>query len=121
MKDRLEAIEARYNQITEALSDINIVSNIKRMTELSKEQRSIEDTVNKYREFKALEKTIEDLEILSHDSDVEMRELAMSELEEAREKIANVEEELKVLLIPKDPNDDKNVIVEIREIGRAHV
>lgn len=114
MKDRLEAIEARYNQITEALSDINIVSNIKRMTELSKEQRSIEDTVNKYREFKALEKTIEDLEILSHDSDVEMRELAMSELEEAREKIANVEEELKVLLIPKDPNDDKNVIVEIR-------
>lgn len=114
MKDRLEAIETRYNQITEALSDINIVSNIKRMTELSKEQRSIEDTVNKYREFKALEKTIEDLEILSHDSDVEMRELAMSELEEAREKIANVEEELKVLLIPKDPNDDKNVIVEIR-------
>lgn len=114
MKDRLEAIETRYNQITEALSDINIVSNIKRMTELSKEQRSIEDTVNKYKELKALEKTIEDLEILSHDSDVEMRELAMSELEEAREKIANVEEELKVLLIPKDPNDDKNVIVEIR-------
>ncbi|HOI46489.1 MAG TPA: peptide chain release factor 1 [Bacilli bacterium] len=114
MKDRLEAIETRYNQITEALSDINIVSNIKRMTELSKEQRSIEDTVNKYKELKALEKTIEDLEILSHDSDVEMRELAMSELEEAKEKIANVEEELKVLLIPKDPNDDKNVIVEIR-------
>jgi peptide chain release factor 1 len=114
MKDRLDAIETRYEQITEALSDINIVSNIKKMTELSKEQRSIETTVEKYRELKKIEHTITDLEILIHDTDIEMRELAASELEELRLKQVQVEEDLKVLLIPKDPNDEKNVIVEIR-------
>jgi len=114
MKERLDAIERRYEQITEALSDINIVSNIKRMTELSKEQRSIEDTVVKYREYKALESTIEDLEVLSHDSDPGMRDLAVAELDDAKSKIVSLEEEIKLLLIPKDPNDDKNVVVEIR-------
>jgi len=114
MRERLDAIEKRYVQITDALADLNITSNIKRMTELMKEQRSIEKTVLKYREFRNLETTIVDLEFLSKDSDPGMRELAESELEEAKSSIQTLEEEIKVLLIPKDPNDEKNVIVEIR-------
>jgi peptide chain release factor 1 len=114
MRDRLEVICERYNQITELLADPNIVSDIKKLTELSKEQRGLENVVNKYNELKQLEADIIDLKEMAHDSDKDLREMAELEHEASEERIAQIEEEIKILLIPKDPNDEKNVIVEIR-------
>jgi peptide chain release factor 1 len=114
MRDRLEVICERYNQITEMLSDPAIVSDIKKLTELSKEQRGLEAVVNKYTELKQLERDIEDLKEMSKDSDPDLREMAELELSESQEKIEKIIEDIKILLIPKDPNDEKNVIVEIR-------
>ena len=114
MKDRLEVICTRYNQITEMLSDPSIVSDIKKLTELSKEQRGLEAVVNKYKELIQLERDIEDLKEMSKDSDPDLREMAEIELVSSEERIEKIIEEIKILLIPKDPNDEKNVIVEIR-------
>ena len=114
MRDRLEVICTRYNQITEMLSDPNIVSDIKKLTELSKEQRGLEAVVVKYKELLQLERDIEDLKEMSKDSDPDLREMAELELVSSEERIEKIIEEIKILLIPKDPNDEKNVIVEIR-------
>ena len=85
MKDRLEVIQARYDQISKDLLDINIVSDIKKMTALSKEQRSLEKTVEKYQALLACEKNISELKELVHDSDPDIREMAEMELTEAQE------------------------------------
>ena len=114
MRDRLEVICERYNQITEMLSNPEIVSDIKKLTELSKEQRGLEAVVNKYTELKQLERDIEDLKEMSKDSDPDLREMAELELEESKTRLETLLEEIKILLIPRDPNDDKNIIVEIR-------
>ncbi len=114
MKDRLEVIQARYDQISKDLLDINIVSDIKKMTALSKEQRSLEKTVEKYQALLACEKNISELKELVHDSDPDIREMAEMELAEANELLSTLTDEIKILLIPKDPNDEKNVVMEIR-------
>lgn len=114
MIDRLEVIRQRYNQIGEQLTDLNIVSDIKKMTALAKEQRSLEKVVNKYEDLIKLQKDIEDLKEMVNDSDVEIKQMAEIELEEAQLRLPQLEEEIKILLLPKDPNDEKNVIVEIR-------
>ena len=100
MKDRLEVICARYNQITEMLSDPSIVSDIKKLTELSKEQRGLEAVVNKYTELIQLERDIEDLKEMSKDSDPDLREMAEIELVSSEERIEKIIEEIKILLIP---------------------
>ncbi|XMB67575.1 peptide chain release factor 1 [Mycoplasmatota bacterium zrk1] len=114
MLDRLKAIEKRYLEINEKLMSPDIVKNIKSMTELSKEQRSLEETVNLYREYVKLLDEIESLKEMMKDEDVEIRDMAEMELSELKDKPRIIEEKLQVLLIPKDPNDEKNVIVEIR-------
>lgn len=114
MRDRLDAMEKRYEQINELLADPAIVTNVKKLTELSKEQSSIAEAVMKYQEYKKLLSSIEDLKELAKDKDPEISELASGELEETEERLVKIEEELKILLIPKDPNDEKNVIIEIR-------
>ncbi len=114
MKDRLEVIKMRYDQISKDLLDINIVSDIKKMTALSKEQRSLEKIVEKYQALLACEKNISELKELVHDVDLDIREMAEAELLEAQESLNNLTDEIKILLIPKDPNDEKNVVMEIR-------
>ncbi len=114
MKDRLESMKKRYYQINEELSDPSITSNIDRLTQLSKEQRELEKTVGRYEKYLEIESSIEDLKEMSKDSDPDIREMANMELEENRETLKKLEDELHKLLIPKDPNDKKNVIVEIR-------
>lgn len=114
MIDRLEVICERYEQITNMLQDPEVVKDIKKLTELSKEQRSLETIVNKYNEYKQTLADIEDLKEMTHDEDKDLREMAETELISNEEKKNKIEEEIKVLLIPKDPNDEKNVIVEIR-------
>lgn len=114
MIDRLEVIRQRYQQIGEQLIDPNIVSDIKKMTALAKEQRSLEKIVVKYQELQKLNQDIIDLKEMVNDSDPEIREMAQMELDEANNRLPELEEEIKILLLPKDPNDEKNVIVEIR-------
>ena len=114
MKDRLNMMEERYEEINNLLTQPEIVCDIKRLTELSKEQRSLEKVVVLYREQKKLEESIPDLKEMKKSDDAEMAEMATMELEEAEARLVVIEDEIKILLLPKDPNDDKNVIVEIR-------
>lgn len=114
MFDRLEAVVQRYNKINELLADPKKATDIKKLTELSKELRSLETIVEKYNEYKELVKQINDLKEMCDDDDPEIAEMAEAELEEKKPLLPKLEEELKILLLPKDPNDEKNVIVEIR-------
>lgn len=114
MIDRLEVIRQRYEQIGEQLTDPSIVSDIKKLTALAKEQRSLEKVVVKYEELKKIQKDITDLKEMINDTDPDIKEMAEMELEEALTRLPALEEEIKILLLPKDPNDEKNVIVEIR-------
>lgn len=114
MFERLEAILERYEKINEMMADPAIVTDIKKLTELSKEQRGLEETVNVYTEYKEIAASIEDLKEMAKDSDPEISEMAEMELEELKPRLPELEERLEILLIPKDPNDEKNVIVEIR-------
>lgn len=114
MLDRLKIMDERYEEINKLLADPEIVCDVKKLTELSKEQRSLEKPVMLYREQVKLENSIADLKEMKNSSDAEMAEMAAMELEETTARIAEIEEEVKILLLPKDPNDEKNVIVEIR-------
>ena len=112
MIERLDAIEKRYNEIDTELSSPDIVSNIKKMTELSKEKTSLEKTVLVYKDYKQILSDIEEAKEMLHDKD--MAEFAKEELNNAESEKTRLESELEILLIPHDPNDEKNVIVEIR-------
>ncbi|MDP3130830.1 MAG: peptide chain release factor 1 [Bacillota bacterium] len=114
MHERLEQIEQRYIAIGELLSDPEIAADLKRRTTLSKEQRALEKIVVAYRSYRDLLAEIEGLSLMKDDADPDIRAMAESELSEAQPKIAVHEEKLKTLLSPKDPSDEKNVIVEIR-------
>lgn len=112
MIDRLEATLKRYNEINDELSNPDVFSDIKKMTELSKEKNRLEELVSTYSEYKNVLKGIEDDKDLIHDE--ELGEMAREELSSLEEKKKNIEEKLKILLIPHDPNDEKNVVVEIK-------
>lgn len=112
MIDRLDMIEKQYEAINEELQNVAATSNIKRLTELMKKLRSIEETVETYRRYKNVINQIKDLKELLNDP--EMKELAEVELLNFYDEEAKLLEKIKVLLIPRDPNDEKDVIVEIR-------
>ena len=115
MFDKLEDLVVRFNEILEELNDPTVVNDQDKFRKLMKEQNDLSDIVEKYREYKQTKENIEDsLTILDEESDEELKELAKEELSESKERLVQIEEELKILLLPKDPNDDKNVIVEIR-------
>ncbi|MBP3039087.1 peptide chain release factor 1 [Bacillaceae bacterium Marseille-Q3522] len=115
MFDRLQAVEDRYERLNELLSDPEIVNNPDKLREYSKEQAGIQETVDTYREYKDVKKQLQDARaMLDEKLDAEMREMVKEELGELEEKQEELEDRLKILLIPKDPNDDKNVIMEIR-------
>lgn len=114
MIERLNQIETRYEEITNLMMDPSVVSDIKKVTELSKEQSSLRETVETYREYKQVLAEIKDLKEMVKDGDAEIREMAELELSELTSKPSELEAKLEVLLIPKDPNDEKNVIMEIR-------
>ena len=116
MFDRLANVEARYNEINEQLSDPNVVSDQQNFTALMRELKNLTPIVEKYREYAAAKRGMEEArEILDESGiDRELREMAQEELVENREKLEQCSQELTILLLPRDPNDDKNVIVEIR-------
>ena len=115
MFDRLQAVEDRYDRLNELLSDPSIVNDLNKLREYSKEQSDIQDTVLAYREYKVVQVQLKDAkEMLNEKIDPEMRDMVKEELSELEDQIEEIEARLKILLIPKDPNDDKNVIMEIR-------
>ena len=115
MFDKLEDLLIRYSEIQEELSDPSVVNDVNRFRKLMKEQNDLSEIVTAYTEYKDTKAAIEDsLAILEEESDEEMRELAKEELNSCKERVEELESQLKILLLPKDPNDDKNVIVEIR-------
>ncbi len=112
MIERLNILEKRYNEIVEDLGNPDVLSDYSKTLELSKEKGRLEPTITKYNEYKSLKEEIEGLKDMVNDP--EMGEMARLELEESQSRLATVEDELQVLLIPKDPNDEKNIIMEIR-------
>ncbi len=115
MFDKLEDLLQRYEELQNELNDPNVVNDQARFRKLMKEQNDLADVVAEYKRYKQTKQDIDDsLLMLEEESDEEMRELAKEELAEAKERLEECEQNLKILLIPKDPNDEKNVIVEIR-------
>lgn len=115
MFDRLEDLLQRFEELMLELNDPSIANDQDRFRKLMKEQANLTPIVEAYREYKQCKDTVEEsLAILDEESDEEMRELAKEELNDSKARIEELENELKILLLPKDPNDDKNVIVEIR-------
>lgn len=115
MFDRLDDILIHYEELMEELNNPSVTEDQKRFRKLMKEQSDLAPIVETYKEYKKAKQDVEDsLSLLEEESDEEMRELAKEELSEAKKKIEELEQKLKVLLLPKDPNDDKNIIMEIR-------
>src|SRR5713226_5468103 len=115
MFERLDQIEARYEELNQALASPDITSDSAKYQKTAKAHSEISAIVEKYREYKDLKKGIaESKAVLADEKDPEMRAYAQEELEKLEPRVAGIEEELKVLLLPKDPNDEKNVIIEIR-------
>ena len=112
MFQKLDAVEKRYDELTAKISDPEVIANQSEWQKYMKEHASLVDIVEKYREYKLAKSNFEEAKEMLNDK--ELKELAELEMEELRVKIPKLEEELKILLIPKDPDDDKNIICEIR-------
>ncbi len=115
MFDRLQSVEDRYDRLNEMLSDPEVVSDTKKLREYSKEQSDLQETVEAYREYKEVQAQLSDAKAMFDEKmDADMREMVKEEVAELEDRSKELEERLHILLIPKDPNDDKNVIMEVR-------
>ncbi len=115
MFDRLDDILIHYEEVMQALNEPGVTEDQNRFRKLMKEQADLSPIVDAYKAYKQAKQDIEDsLALLEEESDEEMRELAKEELSDARKRVEELEQQLKILLLPKDPNDDKNIILEIR-------
>ena len=112
MFQKLEAVEKRYEELNKLISDPEVISRQSEWQKLMKEHSEIQEVVEKYREYKKVNQALEEAKEMLSDKD--LKELAEIQMEEAKEQLPKLEDEIKMLLIPKDPNDDKNVICEIR-------
>ena len=114
MIDRLKMMEKRYDEINELLTKPEVLSDVSQLKALSKEQRSLEKVVVLFREQKKLQDALPDLKEMKRSTDEELRQLAELEYEETTKRIDEIDEEMKILLLPKDENDERNVVVEIK-------
>ncbi|MDE7279660.1 MAG: PCRF domain-containing protein, partial [Oscillospiraceae bacterium] len=116
MFEKLKLTEQKYEEISNKLTDPEVIGDNKLYASLMKEYKNLTPVVEKYREYVRCKKTMEDARELLDEAggDKEMKELAQLEFDESREALETLGEELKILLLPKDPNDEKNVIIEIR-------
>ena len=112
--DKLEKLSERYWKLEEELSKPEVIKDVKKYRELSREHKELSELFETYQEYKKLQKELRDTKELLKSSDKDIRELAQEELERIQKKLSELEERLKFLLVPKDPNDSKNVILEIR-------
>ncbi|ANY70686.1 peptide chain release factor 1 [Paenibacillus algorifonticola] len=115
MLDRLQALADRYEKLSELLCDPDVASDPKRLREYSKEQSDLQQSYEAYTEYKQVSEQLDDAKVMQGEKlDDEMREMVKMEIDELSDRKEELEEKIKILLLPKDPNDDKNVIVEIR-------
>jgi peptide chain release factor 1 len=114
MFDRLGQLEARYEELGRQLGDPALLSDQKKFQTTAKQHRDLEAVVEKYREYRKITEGLAEARAMLNDSDAGMREMAQAELDDLQPRVAPVEEELKLLLLPKDPNDEKNVVLELR-------
>ena len=114
MFDRLDQLEARYNDLSQQMSDPTLVNDQKKFQAIAKAHRDMEPTVEKFREYRSLKQAIADAKTMLTESDPEIKEMAQAELAELEPRLEPIEDALKVMLLPKDPNDEKNVILELR-------
>ncbi len=116
MFDRIASIEVRYNELTELMAQPDVATNPSRLQQYAREQRDLEPIVVAFRQYKQTLHALEETQVLLNDGlDADLRELAQEELDRLREQRRALEEEIKFLLLPRDPNDQKNVIIEIRQ------
>src|SRR5271169_4699619 len=114
MFDRLDQLEARYEDLGRQMSDPTLVNDQKKFQSIAKQHRDMEPTVEKFREYRKIKDGIAEAKAMLADPDPDVKEMAQAELDTLEPRLAPVEEQLKVLLLPKDPNDEKNVILELR-------
>src|ERR1700722_2618899 len=115
MFERLDQIEVRYEELTQALLSPEITNDSAKYQKTAKAHSEVSEIVEKYREYKDLKRGIaESKSVLADETDLDMRAYAEEELAKLEPRVDRIEEELKVLLLPKDPNDEKNVVLEIR-------
>ena len=115
MFDKLEDLLIRFEEIMGELQEPDVVNDQSRFRKLMKEQNDLTPIVEAYKEYKSCKQNIEDsLTMLEEETDEELKELAKEELNDSKKRVEELEQELKILLLPKDPNDDKNVMIEIR-------
>ena len=115
MFDKLDDILMRLEEVLNQLSEPDVAADAAKFQKLMKEQAELQPIADAYKDYKTQKQTIEEsLMLLEEESDEEMREMLKEELSDAKKRVEELEQELKVLLLPKDPNDDKNVIVEFR-------
>ncbi|MFT4112922.1 peptide chain release factor 1 [Silvibacterium sp.] len=114
MFERLEQIETRYEDLGRQLAEPEIISDQQKYQKIAKQHRDLESLVEKFREYREVTTGIADAKVMVNEDDADIRAMAEEELAQLEERLPGIEEELKILLLPKDPNDEKNVIVEIR-------
>jgi len=114
MFDRLEQLESRYEEFGRQLGSVEIVNDHEKYQKIAKQHRDLEAVVNKYRDYKQVKTGIADAESMMGEADEEIRAMAAEELAELQARLPKIEDDLKVMLLPKDPNDEKNVVLEIR-------
>ena len=113
-KQKLEELEARFENLNQQMADPAVIGDAEAYRKVAKSQRDLEDIVNKFREWKKVDADLAGAREMLTESDAEMREMAQEDVDRLQPRIEAIEEKLKLLLLPKDPNDDKNVILEIR-------
>jgi len=114
MFDRLDQLEARYDDLSRQMSDPTLVNDQKKFQAIAKQHRDMEPTVEKFRDYRSIKTAVADAKAMLAETDPDIRAMAQEELLTLEPRLAEVEEELKVLLLPKDPNDEKNIIIELR-------
>ncbi len=114
MFDRLQQLEDRYDELSRDLADPGIVTDQQRYQKTAKQHRDMEPTIDKFREYKQVQQGIADAKLMLEETDADIRAMAEEELSTLESRLPAIEDELKVMLLPKDPNDEKNVIIEIR-------
>ena len=112
--DKLDALEARFEELSRAMADPDIITDPEVYRKTAKAHRDMEEVVNKYREWKQANDALAQAKSMSQDTDPEMREMALAEIADLEPAMTRLEEELMIFLLPKDPNDDKNIVLEIR-------
>src|SRR5579871_4064412 len=111
---RLDEIERRFDELTAQMADPSVINDGDAYRKIAKSRSELEEVVGKYRDYKQIERNLEEGGAMLADTHPELRQMARDEVERLEPALATIEEELKILLLPKDPNDEKNIVLEIR-------